>query len=149
MVVEVGEVGDVGGGEVADEEGALPVHVLDVGALLAGLQRPRRELLELGLAAAGVVRLGQPLHLVHQLVGDAMVEQLREWSVGHGSSMLRSGMLRSRCARNQLCSTGRWRIRICPRLFVMLGKGRMLCFPFRNPNTGRDSRRLTEKLKRR
>ena len=76
MVVEVGEVGDVGGGEVADEEGALPVHVLDVGALLAGFQRPRRELLELGLAAAGVVRLGQPLHLVHQLGRDSMVQNL-------------------------------------------------------------------------
>nr|ACN30941.1 unknown [Zea mays] len=77
-VVDVGEVGEVGGREVADEEGALPVHVLDVGALLAGLQRPGRELLELGLPEGGVVRLGQPLHLVHQLVRDAVVQQLEE-----------------------------------------------------------------------
>lgn len=77
VVVEVREVGEVGGREVADEEGALPVHVLHVGALLAGLQRPRRELLELVLPALCVVRLGHPLHLVHQLVRDAMVQQLR------------------------------------------------------------------------
>ena len=78
VVVEVGQVGDVGDRAVPDEEGALPVHVLHVGTLLAGLQCPPRELLELVLPAVGVLRLGQPLHLVHQLVRDTMVQQLQE-----------------------------------------------------------------------
>jgi hypothetical protein len=78
VVVEVREVGDVGDWAVPDEEGALPVHVLDVGALLPGLQRPPRELLELVLPAVGVLRLGQPLHLVHQLVRDAVVQHLQQ-----------------------------------------------------------------------
>jgi hypothetical protein len=77
VVLEVGEVGDVGDRTVPDEEGALPVHVLHVGALLAGLQRSTCELLELVLPAVSVLRLGQPLHLVHQFGRDAMVQHLQ------------------------------------------------------------------------
>jgi hypothetical protein len=78
VVLEVGEVGNIGDRAVPDEEGALPVQVLHVGVHLAGLQRPPCELLKLVLPAASVLRLGQPLHLVHQFGRNAMVQHLQQ-----------------------------------------------------------------------
>lgn len=75
IILEVGYVSDVGDGEVADEEGGLPVDVIDFG-LSSHQTLGGHHLLEPLLHAALVVLLRQPLHCVHQLVWYPMVHHL-------------------------------------------------------------------------
>lgn len=83
MIVEVGHFGDVRCGEVAQEEGALPVEVVRIGSFGTVLQGFASELQEPLLPAFLVVILRQLLNLVHHLRRYAVVENLhKEINIG-------------------------------------------------------------------
>jgi hypothetical protein len=78
MIIEIGHFRDVRDGEVAQEEGALPVEVTGIGSLGTVLQSFACKFQEAFLTAFLVVILCQPLHLIQRLRRYAMVENLHK-----------------------------------------------------------------------
>lgn len=75
FIGEIWDLRQIGDGEMANEEGALPVHVIGINH--SSLHLARHQLLKPLFHTLLVVLLCEPLHLVHQFNWDAVVHQLQ------------------------------------------------------------------------